>query len=76
MTSNLDTRREQLSSRIQELESALEGLKGQLREIQEMEQHEATDNLEHYLGQVDHKLRNLGDLWTVIVDELKGIFQR
>ncbi|MDA8017670.1 MAG: hypothetical protein MPN21_09505 [Thermoanaerobaculia bacterium] len=74
--STLDNRKEELSNRIQELETALGGLKSQLHEIEEIEQHEAIDNLERYLDQVDHKFRNLGDLWTLLVDEMKGLFGR
>ncbi|MEM1202504.1 MAG: hypothetical protein AAGN66_04690 [Acidobacteriota bacterium] len=74
--STLETRRQELRKRIQNLESALDGLKAQLAEIQELEQHEAADHLEDYLDQIDHKFRNLGDLWTASIDELKGLFRR
>ena len=69
-----DTRKQELQSRIEELEKSLSELKGQLVQEEEKEQHAAIDNLEAYLEVVDKKYENLRDFWSIVVDELRGIF--
>ncbi len=66
--------REELESRIAELEGALGQLKTRLRVQQEAEQHAAIDDLDDCLAQIDHKYQNLRSFWTLVAQEFRGMF--
>ncbi|NKQ41111.1 MAG: hypothetical protein HF962_06030 [Sulfurovum sp.] len=67
---------EQLREKISELEESLSELKVQLKKQEEVAQHEAIDNLEEYLHQVDNKYETLRDLWPMVVAELKELMSK
>lgn len=71
---SLISRKHELTSRISDLEESLEKLKLQLDHLEEDEQHEAIDNLEIYLEQIDHKYDNLRSFWAVVVNEFQELF--
>jgi hypothetical protein len=66
--------KDELSNRISDLEDSLKQLKTQLHHLEEGEQHEAIDNLEIYLEQIDHKYDNLRSFWGVAVNEFRELF--
>ena len=74
MNDTINTRKQELQSRIEELEESLTELKGKLRKVEEDEQHAAIDNLEFYLEEVDSKYEKLRDFWSIVVDELRELF--
>ncbi len=67
---------EELRKKISELEESLSELKVQLKKQEEAAQHEAIDNLEEYLYQVDNKYENLRELWPRVVAELKELMSK
>ena len=69
------TRREELEEHIAQLEDSLEDLKLILKQEIEKEQHEAIDNLEHYLSAVDHRYVNLRAFWQVVQEEIREAFK-
>ncbi|MDO6462195.1 hypothetical protein Q4485_15905 [Granulosicoccaceae sp. 1_MG-2023] len=78
----IDTQRKEVNDRkhalqvkIEEMEASLRGLREQLREEEEGEQHEAIEDLEKYLGDIDNKYSNLRDFWLVIREEFKALLQ-
>lgn len=74
MKDTINTRKQELQSRIEELEDSLSELKGKLRKEEEYEQHVVIDNLEIYLEEVDHKYENLRDFWLIVADEFRERF--
>ncbi len=69
-------RKKELESKITDLEDSLTNLKQQLNKEKEEEQHEAIDNLDDYLEEIDHKYTNLKDFWSILGKEIKGLFSR
>jgi chromosome segregation ATPase len=73
--SSITSPKEELEKKISELEESLSELKRQLHQQEEKEQHEAIDNLELYLEQIDNKYENLRNFWPIVVDELRDFFK-
>ncbi|MBL4903860.1 MAG: hypothetical protein JKY62_14580 [Desulfocapsa sp.] len=73
MSSAISNKHE-LNNRISDLEDSLKQLKTQLHRLEEDEQHEAIDNLEIYLEQIDHKYDNLRSFWGVVANEFRELF--
>ena len=71
-----DENKKELESKIIDLEKSLSKLKKKLNEEQIEEQHEAIDNLDVYLDEIEHKYSNLRDFWTVIRTEIKDFFSK
>ncbi len=69
-------KKEELESKIIDLERSLDALKQQLREEVEEEQHRDIDHLEEYLDEVDHRYGNMKDFWHIVRDELRERFAR
>ena len=69
-----NNRTEELKEKITDLEDSLAELKDQLSEKEKKAQHDAIDNLELYLQKIDNKYSNLRNFWSIIVDELKELF--
>ena len=67
---------QQLRKKISDLEESLSTLKQQLKEQEEEAQHDAIENLETYLSQVDNKYENLRSLWSIIKDEIQEMFNK
>lgn len=65
------TNKHELENRISDLEASLTQLKTQLHHLEENDQHEAIDNLEVYLEQIDHKYEDLRGFWSIVVDEVQ-----
>ena len=72
--SPISTRRQELEAKIAGLEVELEGLRGQLRQEMEMEQHNAIDHLEDYMTSADHKLADLRNFFVMTLAELRVLF--
>ena len=68
--------KEELERKITDLEKSLSNLRKKLNEEQIEEQHEAIDNLEVYLDEVDHKYSNLRDFWSILGNEIKEFFSK
>ncbi len=71
-----DENKKELESKIVDLEKSLSKLKKKLNEEQIEEQHEAIDNLDVYLDEIDHKYSNLRDFWSIIRTEIKEFFTK
>ena len=71
-----DERKIELKAKITDLEESLSKLKKKLNEEQIEEQHEAIDNLNIYLDEIDHKYSNLRDFWSILGAEIKEIFSK
>lgn len=69
----LDHKKE-LERKIADLEESLSTLKDKLSEQDETAQHDAIDNLDKYLDEIEHKYSNLRAFWSILGNELKGIF--
>lgn len=69
------SRKQELETKIADLEDSLSALKQQLKRQEEDVQHEAIDNLEFYLEQVDHKYKNFRSFWSIIAGELRDLFK-
>jgi len=68
--------KQELDNRIADLEESLQQLKMQLNHLEEDEQHEAIENLEMYLEQIDNKYDNLRSFWSVVVHEFQELFKQ
>ncbi|MEM7009163.1 MAG: hypothetical protein AAF462_08525 [Thermodesulfobacteriota bacterium] len=71
-----DERKKELEAKITDLERSLANLRTKLNEEQLEEQHQAIDNLDVYLDEIDHKYSHLKDFWTILTRELKELFGR
>lgn len=71
-----DKRTKELEAKITDLEESLSNLKKKLNKEQIEEQHEAIDNLDVYLDEIDHKYSNLKDFWSILGSEIKDIFSK
>ncbi len=71
-----DERKKELKAKITDLEESLSKLKNKLSEEQIEEQHEAIDNLNLYLDEIDHKYSNLRDFLSILGAEIKEIFSK
>ena len=69
-----DENKKELETKIVDLEKSLSKLKKKLNEEQIEEQHEAIDNLDVYLDEIDHKYSNLRDFCSIIGTEIKEFF--
>jgi len=69
-------RKEELESRITELETSLDNLKKQLQEGVGNDSQKDIDHLEEYLDEISHRYSNLKDFWHIVSEELKEIFAR
>ena len=67
-------RKKELKNKIAELEQSLINLKDKLNQQDETAQHQAIDNLDEYLDEIEHKYSNLRDFWSVLGEELKEMF--
>lgn len=65
-----------LKEKISDLEGSLSELKRRLKQNERNAQHEAIDNLEFYLEQVDRKYVNLRSFWAILAAELRMLFRR
>lgn len=70
------SRKNELEQKINDLELSVSELKFQLKLQEEKEQHEAIDNLEVYLDQVDNKYENLRIFRSIIAEELREFFNK
>lgn len=66
-------KREELTRRVEELESSLAELKRGIEELEEKDQHEAIDHLDEYLEDIDHKYENVKRFLPVLVDDLRAL---
>ena len=70
------SRNQQLRKKISDIEESLSTLKEQLKKQEEKAQHDAIDNLESYLEQVDNKCENFSTLWTMVREEIQELFKK
>lgn len=66
--------KKELKKKIEDLEQSLTSLRDKLNQQDETAKHKAIDDLDKYLDEIDHKYSNLRDFWSMLGDELKGIF--
>ena len=71
-----DEKKKKLEEKITDLEESLSNLKSQLNKEQLEEQHEAIDNLDVYLDEIDHRYSNLKDFCSILGQELKELFSK
>lgn len=71
----LDERKGELELSIAELEANLSELRKRLSEIEKERQHEAIDNLEEYLLQLDGKYETMKRLWGAVRNEVRQILR-
>lgn len=69
-----NTKKQELESRIAELEHSITELKIQLRQLEEADQHQAIDNLEAYLATMENRWDTLKDFWPIVQNELRDMF--
>lgn len=69
-------KKKELEGKVEELEHALAQVKGELAKIEEQEQHDAIDNLDGLMKQMDNKWENIRDFWPFVVEELHELMAK
>jgi chromosome segregation ATPase len=72
----MDTKakKQELEHHISELERSIAELKSQLHQLEEADQHEAIDNLEAYLAEMENRWDGLREFWPIVQTELVEMF--
>ncbi|GJL50208.1 hypothetical protein [Candidatus Nitrospira salsa] len=73
MLNTIASRKHALEQKVEELEETLLQLKQQLKKEREAEQHEAIEQLEVYLDQVNNKYSNLQGFWQLLRKEISEL---
>lgn len=69
-----NTKKQELVLHIADMERSIAELKSQLKQLEEIDQHQAIDNLEAYLTAMDSRWDTLKEFWPIVHDELCDIF--
>jgi len=72
--SEIQTHKQALKEKIDELEAKLEILKGELQKEEEIEQHKAIDQLDLYSSDLDTSFNTLKEFMAILRDEFKKTF--